>query len=62
MNIDQLKQQFPTEDSCRNFFEAIIWPEGRICPHGSSKKILLLTEKLLESAFINAVSVTGSLA
>jgi transposase-like protein len=45
MNIDQLKQQFPTEASCRDFFEAIMWPEGRICPHCSSKKSYIISCK-----------------
>jgi len=33
MNIDQLRQQFPDENSCRQFFETARWPNGRICPH-----------------------------
>ena len=33
MNIDQLRQQFPDENSCRQFFEDARWPNGRICPH-----------------------------
>ena len=33
MNIDQLRQQFPDEKSCRQFFEDARWPNGRICPH-----------------------------
>ena len=33
MNIDQLRQQFPDEISCRQFFEDARWPNGRICPH-----------------------------
>lgn len=32
MNIDTLKKQFPTEESCRDFFESVIWKNGRICP------------------------------
>ena len=45
MNIDQLKQQFPTEASCRDFFEMIIWPEGRVCPHCSSNKSYVISGK-----------------
>ena len=33
MNMDQLRQQFPNEQTCRQFFEAIRWPEGPVCPH-----------------------------
>jgi len=33
MNIDELKTQIPDEASCRLFFENLIWPEGRFCPH-----------------------------
>jgi len=33
MNIDQLRQQFSDENSCRQFFESARWPGGRICPH-----------------------------
>ncbi len=33
MNTDQLREKFPDEDTCRNFFESIIWQNGRICPH-----------------------------
>ena len=38
MNIDQLRARFPDEAACRHFFESIIWPRGRRCPHcGGSK-------------------------
>ena len=33
MNLNQLRKQFPDEASCREFFETIRWPSGRICPH-----------------------------
>jgi transposase-like protein len=33
MNIDQLREQIPDETSCRKFFEKLIWPDGRLCPH-----------------------------
>jgi len=33
MHIDQLRQQFPDEATCRHFFEAARWLSGRICPH-----------------------------
>jgi transposase-like protein len=33
MNIDQLRNWFPDETACRQFFENARWPKGRICPH-----------------------------
>jgi transposase-like protein len=33
MNINQFKKQFPNENVCRQFFESVIWANGRICPH-----------------------------
>ena len=32
MNLDQLRQQFPNEQACRQFFESVIWQDGRKCP------------------------------
>lgn len=32
MNLDQLRQQFPSEQSCRQFFESVRWQDGRKCP------------------------------
>ena len=33
MNIDQLRERFSDEAACRRFFETVIWPQGRRCPH-----------------------------
>lgn len=33
MNVEQLRQKFPDEESCRTFFESILWPHGPVCPH-----------------------------
>ena len=33
MTIDQLREQIPDENSCRKFFEKLIWPTARVCPH-----------------------------
>ncbi len=33
MDIDQLRAQFPDENACREFFESVIWQNGRRCPH-----------------------------
>jgi transposase-like protein len=38
MNVDQLRQRFPNEDSCREFFESVIWPEGPVCPHCQGRR------------------------
>ena len=38
MNIDQLKERFPDESSCRRFFETHIWRNGRFCPHCFSER------------------------
>jgi transposase-like protein len=38
MNIDQLKEQIPDESSCRKFFENLLWPNGRFCPHCGHQK------------------------
>jgi len=37
MNVDQLRNTFPDEESCRAFFESIIWPDGPVCPHCHSQ-------------------------
>ena len=38
MNVDQLRERFPDETSCRNFFESVLWVSGRICPHCNCQK------------------------
>jgi transposase-like protein len=38
MNADQLREAFPNESACRKFFEAVIWSNGRVCPHCSCGK------------------------
>jgi transposase-like protein len=43
MNIDQLKEQFPDENACREIFEQLMWPNGRFCPHCGSRKSYKLT-------------------
>lgn len=42
MNIDKLKKQFNDENSCRHFFESVIWVDGRQCPHCQCDKSYLL--------------------
>jgi transposase-like protein len=38
MKIDALRQRFPDEESCRAFFESVLWPDGPVCPHCHGKK------------------------
>lgn len=38
LSIDQLLQRFPTEDCVRDFFESIIWRNGRRCVHCDFEK------------------------
>ena len=33
MNIDHLRKKFSNETVCRQFFESVIWKDGRRCPH-----------------------------
>ena len=33
----ELARMFPDEDSARRWFEAIIWPDGRVCPNCGSE-------------------------
>jgi len=42
MNIDKLRKQFPDQDSCRHYFESVIWANGRQCPHCQCNKSYLL--------------------
>ncbi len=32
ISIMELTDMFPTEDSARDWFESVVWPEGRYCP------------------------------
>jgi transposase-like protein len=43
MNIDQLKARFPDERACREFFESVIWQNGRRCPHCGCQNSYLLS-------------------
>jgi hypothetical protein len=33
MDINELKKLYPDETLCRLFFESMVWPSGRTCPH-----------------------------
>jgi len=43
MNINEFRNNFPDEDTCRRYLEASIWAEGRICPHCRTQKSWPLT-------------------
>ena len=43
MNIDALRERFPNEETCRRFFESILWKHGRFCPHCFCMKSYYLT-------------------
>ena len=43
MNIDQLRARFPDENACREFFESVIWQNGRRCPHCDCQSSYLLS-------------------
>lgn len=38
MNISAFRNQFPDEETCRQYLEKAIWHQGRICPHCNYKK------------------------
>ncbi|MDE0210540.1 MAG: transposase, partial [Boseongicola sp.] len=33
LTVMELMDLFPTEESAREWFESVIWPDGRKCPH-----------------------------
>lgn len=45
MTINELRKQFPDEAACRLFFESMIWPSGRVCPHCGSLKSWAIKSK-----------------
>ena len=45
MNIDQFRKKFADESACRHFFEAVLWPSGRYCPHCFCSKSYALSGK-----------------
>ncbi len=40
VTVIQLAEMFPTEDSAREWFESVIWPNGRVCPHCKSTETI----------------------
>jgi len=45
MNTDQLRERFPNEDACRQFFESVLWRQGRRCPHCNFEKTYAIRGK-----------------
>lgn len=45
MNLDAFRQRFPDEAACRKFFETMIWPDGRTCPHCGDKNSWVVTSQ-----------------
>lgn len=45
MTINELRKQFPDEEACRRFFESVIWPSGRVCPHCGSAQSWAIRSK-----------------
>ena len=36
VSVMELAEMFPTDDAAREWFEAKVWPNGRVCPHCGS--------------------------
>ena len=45
MNLDQLRECFPDEATCREFLESVIWANGPRCPHCGHDKSFSLQGK-----------------
>lgn len=52
MDVEQLRDTFPDEASCRAFFEAVIWPEGPVCPHCHGRKVWRLTSASVRAGLL----------
>jgi hypothetical protein len=50
MNVEQLQRIFPDELSCREFFEAVIWPDGPVRPQYYTRPVQFET-RLVRGAF-----------
>lgn len=53
MTINELQKQFPDEAACRRFFETMMWPSGRVCPHcGSSQSWAIKSESARDGVYL----------
>lgn len=49
MNLEEFYTEFSDEESCRDYFELLRWPNGRQCPHCGSKKSYDIVKKIKAS-------------
>lgn len=53
MTINELRKQFPDEETCRLFFESVMWPSGRVCSHcGSSQSWKVRSESVRDGLYL----------
>jgi len=59
MNIEQLREKFPGDITCRKFFVLIIWHHGRRCPHCNCERFYPLSEKKLMDRAIRMLQIAS---
>src|SRR5687767_1553694 len=45
VNLVNLIERFGSEDKCRDYLEALRWPEGPVCPRCKGKAVCRVTER-----------------
>lgn len=40
--LRQIYRQFPTEQSCVEFLEGVLWPKGSVCPYCKAQNVVKL--------------------
>jgi transposase-like protein len=43
MDLNQFRNMFSDEETCRKYLEEVVWPDGRVCPHCGCLKSWLLS-------------------
>ena len=61
MNIDPLWKAFPNETVCREFFESVIWTDGRRCLHCGHRNSVDCMGPICEPGFIIVTAASDSL-
>jgi len=61
MNTGQLRERFPNENACRNFFESIICQNGRFCPHFGFERSIAFQAKAPETVYTSVEGAKGNL-
>jgi hypothetical protein len=61
MNLDKLRARFSDDIACRQFFESIIWKNGRVCPIALVRSPAPFTEKPCDKDSMYATSGNGNL-